>query len=247
MSSPFPGMNPYFEHEDAWHEFHEHFLIHTREALNALVAPAYIVRTDSHVYLHEAPDTARRFVGRPDLAVAQAQAPSPSRATAGALEAPSWATLSPVDIEVRDRRTRRVVTVIELLSPANKRAGRDRDQYEAKREELLNSNAHFIELDLLRGWPRMPFEGLAECDYYAAVSRVETRPRVEIWPVRLRDPLPVIPVPLRSPDPDARLDLQALLHTVYDAGGYANYIYEMDPEPPLASHDAEWARQLLGR
>ena len=62
-------------------------------------------------------------------------------------------------LEVRDREGREVVTVIELLSPSNKRAGDDRESYLAKRRELLRSPAHLVEIDLLRGWTPMPQEG----------------------------------------------------------------------------------------
>lgn len=48
--------------------------------------------------------------------------------------------------------------------------------YLAKRSELLRHYVNFVELDLLRGGPRMPMEQLAECDYYALVSRCPERP-----------------------------------------------------------------------
>ena len=84
----------------------------------------------------------------------------------------------------------------------------------------------------------MPFVDLPPCDYYAMVSRVEHRPKAQLWPVRLRDQLPVIPIPLREPDPDLRLDLQEVLHRVYDAAGYVKYIYDSEPVPHLAPEDA---------
>ena len=61
--------------------------------------------------------------------------------------------------------------MIELLSPANKQPGSDREQYIHKRRQLLCSQTHLVELDLLRGGPRMPVEELPACDYYALVSR----------------------------------------------------------------------------
>jgi hypothetical protein len=57
--------------------------------------------------------------------------------------------------------------------------------------------------------------------------------------------LPVIPIPLRSDEPAARLDLQEVLHLVYDAAAYEDYIYEGEPEPRLRPADAKWARQFL--
>jgi hypothetical protein len=147
-------------------------------------------------------------------------------------------------IEIRDRRSRELITVVELLSPSNKHGG-DRSQYLAKRARVLDSSAHFVEIDLLRGGPPMPAEDRPDCDYAVMVSRAEDRPRAGFWPIGLRDRLPVIPVPLRAPDPDARLDLQEVLDHIYDRGGYAYYIYDGEPEPPLRSEDAEWARALV--
>jgi hypothetical protein len=56
--------------------------------------------------------------------------------------------------------------------------------------------------------------------------------------------LPTIPIPLRSPDADAALDLQAVLQRVYDAAGYRHYIYEGTPKPPPAGADQTWAEEL---
>jgi Protein of unknown function (DUF4058) len=63
--------------------------------------------------------------------------------------------------------------------------------------------------------------------------------------LQLREPLPQIPVPLRQPDPDARIELQALVHRVYDTAGFQNYIYDSAPEPPLGPEDATCAQQFL--
>ena len=67
----------------------------------------------------------------------------------------------------------------------------------------------------------------------------------EHWPIRLRNALPTIPIPLHAGDADARLDLQALLHRVYDAAGYRHYIYDTSPDPPLGAEDAAWAQRIL--
>src|SRR5262249_55405960 len=148
------------------------------------------------------------------------------------LAAPTWVTLpATVDqealsfLEIRDREDRRLVTVIELLSPANKEPGPDREAFIAKRKRYLASGVHYLEIDLLRAFPRLPLQDLADCDYYVLVSRWELRPRAGVWPIRLRDPLPTIPIPLRGEFPDAKLDLKAVLDQVYEASGYEDYIY----------------------
>ncbi len=137
------------------------------------------------------------------------------------------------------------MTVIELLGLSNKRAGDDREQYLAKRRELLRTPTHLVEIDLLRGWAPMPQEGRPDCDYSVMVSRAEKRRAADLWPIRLRDRLPMIPIPLRAPDSSAAVDLQEVLHRAYDGPGYEHFIYGGSPEPGLSPEDAAWARQFL--
>jgi hypothetical protein len=148
-------------------------------------------------------------------------------------------------LEIHDLRSREIVTVIELLSPSNKYAGDDRESYLTKRRQLLAGQVNYVELDFLRGGPRLPLVDLPPCDYYAVVSRPADRPEADIWPVTLREPLPTIPIPLRPREPDATVDLQAVLHAVYDSAGYAPRIYEWEPEPKLSPEDAAWAQGIL--
>lgn len=254
MPSPFPGMNPYLEQDDIWHDFHERLLPHLAEVIGAQLAAHYIVKIDEHVYIHEPPAEQRTFLGRGDVLVASRR-PLPQQDTATAIvsaNAPAQVVLPPLDVEglsfleIRDRRDRRLITVIVVLSPANKYSGPDREQYLGKRGCLLASSAHVVEIDLLRGGPRMPFAtALPGCAYYVLVSRMEKRPQADFWPIQVRDRLPLIPIPLRQPDPDATLDLQAALHHVYDAARYANYFYEGTPQPALGPEDASWAQQFV--
>lgn len=250
MPSPFPGMNPFLEQDDAWHDFHERFIPLIADRLVAQVRPNYIVKIDEHVYIHEIPSDARHFLGRADVALARTRESVSAEIEVGLLEAPVQVQIPVLDreslgfIEIRDRHSRELVCVIELLSPANKRPGPDRDQYLAKREQLLGSRAHFVEIDLLRGGKPMPIANRPKCEYSVLVSRAEQRPWAGFWPVQLRDPLPEVAIPLRKPGQQARLDLQEALHALYDAAGYEDYIYDGQPDPPLGADDANWARQL---
>jgi hypothetical protein len=152
-------------------------------------------------------------------------------------------------LEIHDRAGRKVVTVLELLSPANKQSKSERDQYRAKLQRVLASGTNFVEIDLLRGGTRTSWDGLPKCDYYAVVSRREDRaqnpPRAGLWPIGIRDPLPTIPIPLQPGEPEPTLNIQALIHRIYDTAGYRIFIYDSDPEPPLPPADAVWAAQLL--
>jgi hypothetical protein len=254
MSSPFPGMNPYLEHPDVWHDFHYRFIVAAADALTAQVRPNYIVKIDAHIYLHELPDEPRQLVGRGDaniLHVAASGVASPS--PVATMDAPLTGRIElAVDeeriryLEIIDREEREVVAVLELLSPTNKFSGSDREQYLGKRRRLLRSASHLVEIDFLRAGPRMPVEEPPQCDYLILVSRAENRPAVQLWPLMLRQPLPTIPVPLRDQQ-EAQLDLQAVLHRVYDSAGYADYIYKRNSEPALRPDDAEWAATFIGK
>jgi hypothetical protein len=245
-------MNPYLEQDDAWHDFHEKLLPAMAERLVPQVRPNYIVKLDEHVYIYELLPEPRRLIGRADVAVGHSPGHEPGR-SAGVLEAPTQVRLPSHDVErvsfleVRDRHNRELIAVVELLSPSNKRSGPDRDQYLAKRAGLLNSRAHLVELDLLRGGRQMPLEERPACAYSVLVSRSEDRPYAGFWALALADRLPVIPIPLRQPDGDVPLDLQAVLDRVYDASGYEDYIYQGSPEPALSAEEAEWAGQFVPR
>lgn len=251
MPSPFPGMNPWLEQDAIWHDFHQSFLSGMRDAIAAAVAPRYYVVLEEHVYIHEPPVSRARFLGRPDISIVDT-GEGRCEASTFVMEAPVYTMLpEPMDvvhesfIEIRDSENDFLVTVLELLSPSNKQAGYDRDAYIAKRRHYLLSDVNFIEIDLLRGGPRMPIEELPPCDYYVLVKRASDRIRAGVWPIRLRDTLPPIPIPLRAPDPDVWLDLQATLHSVYDRAGYQFRIYRGNPKPNLVADDAQWADAIL--
>ena len=148
-------------------------------------------------------------------------------------------------LNVLDRESREVVTVVEVLSPTNKRPGEHRAQYLAKRSAVRQSDAHLVEIDLLRGGQPMPAEGRPECTYSVLVSRADRRPQADFWPFGLRDPLPTVPVPLRPGDGYARLDLRAILDRVYDESGYEDFIYQREPDPTLTGDDDAWVRSFL--
>jgi hypothetical protein len=251
MPSPFPGMDPYLEQDDVWHDFHERLVPLIAERIGAQIRPDYFVKIDEHVYIHELPGDERRFLGRGDVTVGPTSKSGGKAATTGILQPPWEFQFPAVDVEshsylkIRDRRNRQLITVIELLSPANKQCGPDRDLYLGERWNSL-AKVSFVEINLLRGGERMPFVDLPENHYYVMIKRAERWPRGGIWPINLREQLPIIGIPLRAPDADAKLDLQEVLNHVHDAAGYRDYIYEGAPNPPLSSEDAAWARTCLG-
>ncbi len=250
MPSPFPGMNPYLENEDTWEDFHNSFIPHARDLLSPLLGPNYYVKIKVRLYLHELSAEERRYFARTDVGIASNQ-PSSAGAATAAFPAPIQLRMPAVQVErhkfleITDRRSRQVVTAIELLSPTNKRPGEDRDDYLAKRQELLASGVHLVEIDLRRGGLRPAPPELPACEYYVLISRADDWPNLGFWSIGLRDRLPEIPIPLRSPDPHVLLDLQTVLHQVYDGADYGKYIYAEMPDPALSRDDAAWAQQFV--
>jgi hypothetical protein len=248
-------MNPYLEHPLAFHDFHETYIPALREALAARLRPRYSVRIDEHVYIHELSAEERRLHGRPDVGIAAnppwGRVPS-SGSGVTTLDAPvrvehpvAIDELRECYLKIVDAKSREVVTVIEMLSPANKAKGSDREQYLAKRKRVLASSTSLVELDFLRAGPRMPDANVPACDYAITVSRWESRPAAGCWPIRLRDPFPAVPIPLKTGDADVTVDLKAILDRVYDAAGYEDEIYTNPLEPPLSPEDAAWAATIL--
>jgi hypothetical protein len=225
MPSPFPGMNPYLEQSYDWEDFHNDFLIRLREYLAKRVGPKYFVKTEMRLYLHELSADERRFFGKGDVGVTS--------------EKQAY-------LEIRDMLDRRIVTVVELLSPSNKEPGADRDVYLGKRKQFFAGRTNFVEINLLRGGRNPAPPTIPACDYYALVIKATDRPKVHTWPFGVRDSLPKVPVPLDSEDPPIVVDLKEILDAAYDAAGYSKHIYRETPVPPLRPEDESWARGIAG-
>ncbi|MFN8490959.1 MAG: DUF4058 family protein [Caldilineaceae bacterium] len=256
MPSPFPGMDPYIEDPEIWNDFHSDLAAEMRAELNRQIQPRYVARIIPRVTYELVGIDERRSV-RPDVGVWQPAQPSGEIAPVATLITPAPVENAVVmesplrlhSVEILEVATLRLVTAIEILSPVNKRLSHDAyEEYQRKRRELLRSQAHLLEIDLLRGGTRPPLAyPITPAAYYIMLSRVALRPRVQVWPIRLQDALPVLPVPLLEPDPDAALDLGGLVAAIYERGGYAMLIdYRQPPPPPaLVKEDSLWLGQLL--
>ncbi|MCS7187216.1 MAG: DUF4058 family protein, partial [Armatimonadota bacterium] len=230
MPSPFPGMDPFLEGSPMWSDFHGDFLYAVREALVPKVRPKYIVLAQVQVVVMQEPSEKIGTIV-PDVVVVEGESPllpEHKSEIAVAVTAPATVRLAftqkqeQVYLEIRERETRKLVTVIELLSPSNKRFGSPAwGDYLKKRDSIFASDVHLVELDLLRGGTRMPMgDPLPSGDYYAIISRSYRRPYCEVYAWTLRDRMPTIPIPLLRGDPDVDLDLQRVFNTVYERAGY---------------------------
>lgn len=257
MTGPFPGMDPWLEDAGNWPAVHSRLLIYIADALQPLLGRRYVVGIEDRVYL--APGE-RLFV--PDVDVRRSDQQTNWQGSPLSTAAIDEAVLVDVGevetheryLEIRDLATgEMVVTVIEIVSPSNKRSGTGRDRYVAKQREVLESTANLVEIDLLRGGPHVvivPEEHarrVKDYDYLVSISRaVEGRSRFRIYPRTLRERLPRILIPLVADEPPVPLDLQAMVDRVYETGQYATRLrYSERCFPHLRPDDEEWARARI--
>ena len=250
MPSLFPGMDPFIEGQK-WKGFHHSIIIEIRNALMPQVRPRYTVDVEEDVYLAREDGTPIRLV-IPDVSVTKETDWSADHGSSLLVAAkPTIVTLpmtEPLEVPylvIRSRDGAEMVAVIEVLSPTNKSPRDGRAEYLTKRNSILRTMTHLIELDLLRGGERLPtVEPHPAGDYFTFVSRTEHRPQAEVYAWTLDCPLPRIPVPLLPGDPDVHLDLQSIFTITYDSAGYDYSLhYDRPVEPPLNEQQQEWVHQ----
>ena len=237
MLSPFPGFDPYLELPVFWSDFHSTFINYWRESIADALPDEYEAGIGDRVYLVKQDPDSRKLVF-PDVAITQGD-DDKQMSSQNAV-----ATLEPVTIpltilegpretyiEILHRPDRKLITTLELLSPSNKNQP-GRTENLAKRNALLYKPVHLVELDLLCGGKRVPMnQPLPRGDNYYFVSRFEQRPDCQVYTWRLSDRLPTLPVPLRVPDSDLLIDLQAVFNTTYERGRFARRIDYSVPQP----------------
>ena len=220
MPSPFPGMDPYLEEVALWPAFHHQLVMCLYQILLPLLVDRYRARIAQ-----------RRYVGEP---TASGEA-SPERHADY--------------IELRQRSDGKPVTVLEVVSPADKTTAPGRAAYLDKRREWLEANAHVVEIDLvLEGQPTLDYsrEGLPDWDYAVTVARAPQPGRLEIYTSTLQKRLPRLRLPLSADDRDSVMDLQTAFTRCYDQGEFAARIdYARDPAAPLPEDDRRWLDELL--
>jgi Protein of unknown function (DUF4058) len=252
MPSPFPGMNPYLEHPDRWSTVHNRFIVAIADILTPLLLPRYQVDIEKRIY--QVTDSNLQLIGRSDVSV---QTPRISESSIVSSSG-SVATLLPVRVtipieeeireaylEIKEAATGRVITTIEILSPTNKR-GQGRQKYEEKRQRVLSSRTHLVEIDLLRSGDSLPMNDAVSSDYHVLISRESDRPAADLYPFNLQDPMPIIPIPLQAADPEPTIDLKQIIEEIIVRSGYTHFIdYTIDPTPNLAKSDLIWMDGLL--
>src|SRR5437868_2018033 len=221
MASPFPGMDPYLEDEKRWPAF-QPLVVH---ALYQMLLPGLM-------------DRYRARVGERTYTSEEALFTSIIREEH-----------KEAFVEVRQRADGRLITLIEVISPANKITGEGRRLYRARRDEVKKMNANVVEIDLV-----LQGQTLIDCakdaspawDYAVVVTRWTHPDRYEIYSATLPKRLPRFRVPLASDDRDTVLDLQSAVAKAYDQGDFAKSIdYLRDPATRLSDENRRWLNDRL--
>ncbi|MFH7241731.1 MAG: DUF4058 family protein [Spirulina sp.] len=262
MASPFPGMDPYLEQATFWSEFHSRLIVALADALAPSLLPTYYVAVETRTYMGS--DDEELLIGIPDVTVLSTprlspqNLPEPSGAGIATTVCPQ-AVILPMPLEVKERyleiretSSDAVVTVVEVLSPTNKRQGEGRRLYNMKRQAILGSASHLVELDLLRAYVPMAMhlmeaESPALSRYRILVSRSEDRPRADLYEFTLQQSIPPFPLPLKAAGEHVIVDLHPLIKGIYDRSGYALRIDYQKPVPPpdLLPEEQDWVKELL--
>ena len=263
MASPFPGMDPYLEESTIWSGFHHALPEEIRAQLNAQIGPKYYADVEVHTVFEEVSiSTSKARTIYPDVGILE---PSSSGPVADVVTSPVAISPAPIQravaagqvklrsVRVYATETDELVTAIEVLSPYNKR-GAGPTTYREKRANILSANVYLVEIDLLRGGRRPGYEvedpAVDTADYVLVVNRQrhDNPQRIsDIWPTAISHRLPVLPIPLLRPDPDATLDLKAAIDFIYERAGYSWRIDYNTPIPPpnLSKAMATWVEKLL--
>lgn len=254
MPSPFPGMDPYLENPTTWPDLHSSLISYIREELQPQIRPKYIARIGERVELSS---LTRAYV--PDVLVIRSAPAAYGEAVAdGVLVADEPTTISLFEEERRvpflqiiRHPSGEVVTLIEVLSPANK-TGEDRLKYLRKQDDIYNSQANLVEIDLLGEGLPTTLARLGRIDepvgwrYIVSVLRNQNGAKIEAYPISLRQRLPRCRIPLLPEDDDAILDLPAVFTRCYDVGGYDLLVdYSQPPTAELSPDDEAWRVTLL--
>jgi hypothetical protein len=248
-------MDPFLERH--WQPVHKRLAVVAADLLNEVLPGDLIADIEERTEIVPAGDAGGGW-RQPDAYVAEPAGGADSSGAVATVDAPVVADIvhEPATqrfVQVFQPGDARLVTVIEFVSPANKREPGLSD-FRQKRADLLNAGVHVVEIDLTRAgnWQRLLGEvrvhdPLALQTTYRACCRVAGNvDQVFITPIPLRQSLPTLQVPLRPDDVAVRLDLQAAVTRVFGDGQYARRgIYVQTLEPPLAAGDAAWAARLV--
>ena len=256
-TNPFPGMNPFLQ--QFWSDVHGRLVTYIGDALAGELPDDLSARTEESVAVtgDEKPPAYRA-----DIAVVETWKrgfppvwkPDGGDAATPALAEPLVFRDEPEPerwVEIRDVRGH-LITVIEVLSPVNKRPD-GWIPYRRKQHDFIASGVNLVEIDLIHGGSHVTAISLEWLTFppgtchHICVTRtlLEGSNRREVYLCPLREPLPNFRVPLRLSDPDMPLALQPLIDRCYQTGRYWQIDHARSPEPPVAADDLPWIDERL--
>jgi len=243
-------MDPYLESH--WADVHHNLITFAQGVLNDHLPADLIARVEERVFVESPSTGGRRAVEHPAPYVESSVSNGDVAVAEPLVVHLADESVTQGFIEILDAGSgNRVVTVIEVLSPANKHSGDGQDQYRQKQRELHAGGVNLVEIDLLRAGQRVlsvatdRLPPAQRTSYMICVRRACRPGQYEIFPITVRQRLPRFRIPLRPDDADVILDLQDLLARCYRNGRYHTLDYTKDAEPPLRGEDARWADELL--
>ena len=251
-TNPFPGMNPWLE--AYWGDIHSRLSMYACDAIERALPLGLQARVEEYLAIEgpiEQDRSGRRIA--PDITIYDSRSSGVTVSPRGVaiLEGAEPVVIQrqaePMTlryIEIVDlKASRRVVTAIEFVSPANK-TEQGMVQYRNKQRRLLEGGVHLIEIDLLRKgeWIVAADESCYPPSfaqpYRICVTRATAPDQSEVYRASYAFPLPSIRIPLRPTDDDIRLPLQSLLDQAYMNGRYGDSL-DYDQPPEISLSDAE--------
>ncbi|MTJ49815.1 DUF4058 family protein [Dolichospermum sp. UHCC 0259] len=259
MSSPFPGMNPYLENPDLWSEVHHRLITAIADNIESHLSETYRVAIEKRTYRLDTEDSL--LIGIPDVAILSVKQEQKSNVSKTAIATLPTETENkaitvtlplPLEIkegylEIREISTGKVITVIEILSPTNKKTKEGRRSYLDKREKILQSDTNLVEIDLIRTGEKMPIvTRVYDTDYRILTVRSCRFPSAQLFAFSVKETIPIFPIPLQKGEEEIELNLQHLLLGIYERARFDLTLdYNIPPVPDLLAEDREWMDILL--
>lgn len=259
MRSPFAGMDPFLEPH--WLDVHHRLVTYTSDWLNERLPADLVASTEERVAIDAGGDVVERI--GPDVRVVEPGVEREHREMGGVgggglgmIEAP-FRLVVDAD-EVREGFVKvldgegRLITVIEYVSPSNKR-GEGMAAYRRKREQLLLSGVHVVEIDLVRAgnWRGLmaPAKVQAEAvsPYRAVVREGGGGVGGYVYPIGFDVPAGEVGIPLRAGDEVLKLPVQVMIEQAYERGRYGRRLdYAGKVEPELTGEERGVVERVFG-
>ena len=255
-----PGWDPYVLRY--WRDVHQSLVVYTRDDLRAQLPSELRARVEERVVLEAEDWGMEKQSYVPDVAITEWPRSGGGGGTALALRevAEPYRIIIPAEpitegyIEIRDLSSGgRLVTTIEFASPTNKTPGKGADGFRKKQKDCLRAKVSLVEIDLIRGGEHIlsiPFDEIEEGQQQtpcACVTEAWKPNEFLFYPIRIEGRLPVIRIPLRESDTQARLDIQAVFDHAYLNGEYgADIDYSKAPKAELTIEETAWLEAHLG-